>query len=63
MFPQRTALRKLKRLVDIRSVAVQEGMDTLYIDGIDKVMRGVTTLEEVYRVAKRTDKDTVVVDA
>ncbi len=49
--------------VDIRSVAVQEGMDTLYIDGIDKVMRGVTTLEEVYRVAKRTDKDTVVVDA
>ena len=48
--------------VDIRSVAVEEGMKTLYRDGIDKVLRGVTTLEEVYRVAKRTDADSVVVE-
>jgi type II secretory ATPase GspE/PulE/Tfp pilus assembly ATPase PilB-like protein len=32
-------------------------MKTLYWDGIDKVMRGVTTLEEVFRTAKRTESD------
>ena len=35
------------------AVAVKEGMRTLYWDGIDKVLRGVTTLEEVLRTAKR----------
>ena len=39
----------------IRRAAVAEGMRTLYWDGIDKVLRGVTTLEEVLRVAKRTE--------
>ncbi len=37
----------------IRRAAMGEGMKTLYWDGIDKVLRGVTTLEEVLRVAKR----------
>ncbi len=37
----------------IRRAAMAEGMKTLYWDGIDKVLRGVTTLEEVLRVAKR----------
>ncbi len=41
----------------LRRMAVTEGMKTLYWDGIDKVLRGVTTLEEVYRVAKRSDED------
>ena len=31
----------------IRRAAIGEGMRTLYWDGIDKVLRGVTTLEEV----------------
>lgn len=44
---------------DIRKVAVAQGMTTLYVDGIDKVMRGITTLEEVYRVAKRSESDFV----
>lgn len=44
---------------DIRKVAVSQGMTTLYVDGIEKVMRGVTTLEEVYRVAKRSEQDFV----
>ncbi|MFZ5831108.1 MAG: GspE/PulE family protein [Planctomycetota bacterium] len=39
----------------IRRAAVGEGMHTLYRDGIDKVLRGVTTLEEVLRVAKRDE--------
>jgi type IV pilus assembly protein PilB len=41
----------------IRRVATSEGMRTLYWDGIDKVLRGVTTLEEVFRSAKRSDSD------
>ena len=32
-------------------------MKTLYWDGIDKVLRGVTTLEEVLRVAKRSESE------
>ena len=31
----------------IRRAALSEGLKTLYWDGIDKVMRGITTLEEV----------------
>jgi len=42
---------------EIRKVAVASGMTTLYQDGIDKVLNGITTLEEVFRVAKRTDED------
>jgi type IV pilus assembly protein PilB len=44
----------------IQKAAIQEGMTTLYQDGIDKVLRGVTTLEEVFRIAKRTEEDQVV---
>ncbi len=39
----------------VRAQAATEGMRTLYWDGIDKVMRGITTLEEVFRVSKRDD--------
>lgn len=41
----------------IRRAAIKDGMNTLYQDGIDKVLRGITTLSEVYRVAKRTEQD------
>ena len=37
----------------IRRAAIGEGMKTLYWDGIDKVLRGVTTLEEVLRSDRR----------
>jgi type IV pilus assembly protein PilB len=40
---------------EIRKVAVSQGMTTLYEDGIKKVLRGITTLEEVFRVAKRVE--------
>lgn len=39
----------------IRQQAMTEGMRTLYWDGIDKAIRGVTTLEEVFRVSKREE--------
>ncbi|MBN2581151.1 MAG: type II/IV secretion system protein [Pirellulales bacterium] len=41
----------------IRNCAISEGMKTLYWDGIDKVCRGVTTLEEALSVAKRSEGD------
>lgn len=41
----------------IRRTAMSEGMRSLYRDGIEKVLRGVTTLEEVLRVAKRGESD------
>ena len=39
----------------IRMEAIKNGMSTLYADGMLKVIRGITTFEEVYRVAK-TDR-------
>jgi type IV pilus assembly protein PilB len=41
----------------IRRAAMQEGMRTLYWDGIEKVLRGTTTLEEVFRTAKRSESE------
>lgn len=38
---------------EIRRAAVEYGMTTLYDDAIRKVLMGVTTLEEVFRVAKK----------
>jgi type IV pilus assembly protein PilB len=38
---------------DIRKAAISQGMHTLYEDGIQKVLKGITTLEEVFRVAKK----------
>jgi type IV pilus assembly protein PilB len=42
---------------DIRKEAIKNGMSTLYADGMLKVIRGITTFEEVYRVAKRTEQE------
>jgi type IV pilus assembly protein PilB len=43
--------------VEIRRAAVRGGMTTLYEDGINKVLQGITTLEEVFRVSKREQID------
>jgi len=37
---------------EIRQVAIREGMKTLFEDGKEKVISGITTLEEVLRVSK-----------
>ena len=39
----------------IREEAIKLGMTTLYDDGIRKVCEGITTIEEIFRVAKKTD--------
>jgi type IV pilus assembly protein PilB len=41
---------------EIRRACQAEGMRTLFVDGINKVLRGLTTLEEIYRVAKRAEE-------
>ena len=38
---------------EIRIAAVKEGMTTLYDDGLLKAMQGITTLEEVFKSAKK----------
>ena len=38
---------------DIRRAAVASGMTVMYSDGVQKALRGITTLEEVFRVAKK----------
>ena len=42
---------------EIREVALSEGMNTVYGDGIDKVCKGITTISEVFRVAKKQEGD------
>ena len=39
----------------IRKAAVNLGMTTLYDDGIAKVLKGITTVEELVRVAKKVE--------
>ncbi len=46
-----------KSTPELRAHAISEGMTTLYCDGIRKVLNGITTLEEVYKTAKRTEQD------
>lgn len=37
---------------DIQQLAIEQGMDTMFDDGLEKVKQGVTSLEEIMRVAK-----------
>jgi len=39
---------------DIRKRALEQGMTTLYSDGIEKIKKGITTIEEVLRVTEET---------
>ncbi len=52
----------IKRLIirkatasELRQAAVQEGFRTMRDEGIEKVLSGITTLDEVIRVAEETD--------
>jgi type IV pilus assembly protein PilB len=38
---------------ELRKAGISQGMKTLYQDGMLKAMKGITTIEEVFRVAKR----------
>jgi type IV pilus assembly protein PilB len=56
----REMIFKQQSSTEIRRVAINQGMRTLYNDGIWKTIRGITTLEEVYKNAKRTEQDGIV---
>ena len=57
MMPMTATIRELAYrgapTQEIRKEAIRLGMNTLYDDGILKVLNGTTTLEEVFRVAKK----------
>lgn len=65
MMPMSSKIRELifknASSVEIRKLAIQQGMKTLYVDGVRKVLRQLTTLEEVYRNAKRTEQDDMAI--
>ena len=46
---------------ELKMLGISQGMRTLYLDGLDKVIRGITTLEEVYRNAKRGEGEALKV--
>lgn len=52
-----------KNTIELREQAIREGMTTLYCDGVRKVLSGVTTLEEVYKTAKRNEQDAVAIQS
>ena len=37
----------------IKNLAISEGMDTLRQDGAQKVLDGITTIEEVFRITQQ----------
>ena len=53
----RELMFKASSTKEIREAAINNGMSTLYADGMLKVIRGITTFDEVYRVAKRTEQE------
>src|SRR5690606_15654914 len=65
MMPVNSKVREMifqnKSSDELRRLAISLGMKTLYQDGLLKVCQGTTTLEEVYRVAKRSEQDVVKV--
>ncbi len=46
----RSAISRKAPASELHQIACDEGMTTMFQDGISKVLRGVTTIEEVYRV-------------
>jgi len=40
---------------EIRRAAVSQGMKVMFDDGINKALRGITTLDEVFRVSKKVE--------
>jgi len=49
----KSLIYKRAKAMDIRDVAIQQGMRTLKQDGIEKVLKGQTTIEEVRAVCSR----------
>jgi type IV pilus assembly protein PilB len=50
-----------KSSADLRTEAIVAGMTTLYCDGLRKVINGISTLDEVYRSAKKTEQEHIAI--
>lgn len=48
----RELILKMSSVTDVRAQAIKEGMTTMFEDGLQKVERGITTIEEVLRVVR-----------
>ncbi len=48
----REAITKKSNASEIQKLAIQSGMTTMLIDGLNKVLAGMTTIEEILRVTK-----------
>jgi type IV pilus assembly protein PilB len=51
-----------KSSAELRIEAINQGMTTLYCDGLRKVISGITTLDEVYRTAKKTEQEHIAIE-
>ncbi len=51
-----------KSSAELRTEAINQGMTTLYCDGLRKVINGISTLDEVYRSAKKTEQEYIAID-
>lgn len=52
----RKAIIQRASSLEIEEIAIQTGMKTLEQDGIVKALKGLTSIEEVYRVARKTEE-------
>jgi type IV pilus assembly protein PilB len=57
----RDSMFKAKSSAELRTEAIHQGMTTLYCDGLRKVISGITTLDEVYRCAKKTEQEYIAI--
>jgi type II secretory ATPase GspE/PulE/Tfp pilus assembly ATPase PilB-like protein len=48
--PVRRGIKKNMSLEDLRDLAIEEGMRTLKMDGIEKILQGQTDLQQILRV-------------
>ena len=46
----------------LRAEAIRSGMTTLYCDGLRKVITGITSLDEVYKTAKKTEQEHIAIE-
>ena len=46
----------------LREEAIRAGMTTLYCDGLRKVITGITTMDEVYKTAKKTEQEYIAIE-
>lgn len=46
----------------LRTEAINAGMTTLYCDGLRKVINGITTMDEVYKTAKKTEQEYIAIE-